>query len=71
MTASEHAAATYETYQILRTQAKMTDSDVSRASGVSRSTFTGWKAGRWSPKYATLKAIAEVLGVDPRLIMEG
>lgn len=71
MTCKNRAAATYERYQALREQAKMTDSDMARAAGVSRSTFTGWKAGKYTPKIDKTMAISEVLGVDVRVILEG
>lgn len=37
--------------------------DVSKATGVSPSTFTDWKAGRYTPKYEKLKKIADYFGV--------
>lgn len=39
-------------------------SDVSKATGVSRSMFTDWKMGRYSPKMDKLMKIAEYFGVD-------
>lgn len=39
-------------------------SDVSKATGVSRSMFTDWKMGRYSPKMDKLMKIAEYFDVD-------
>ena len=71
MAYNDRAAETYERYEALRNQAKMTDSDMARTAGVSRSTFTAWKAGKYTPKIDKTMAISAVLGVDVRLILEG
>lgn len=38
--------------------------DVRKATGVSSSTFTDWKAGRYTPKFDKMKKIADFLGVS-------
>lgn len=48
--------------EILR-QRNIKASDVSRATGISSSTFTDWKKGRYTPKYDKLQKIADYFDV--------
>ena len=54
----------YEKYSIIRDRLGLKDSDVSKGSGVSRSTFSDWKNGKYQPKEDKLEKIANYLGVD-------
>lgn len=58
----------YERYVKLRDEKGLTDTDVARMSGVTRSTFTDWKMGRYHPKPEKLVKIAKVLGVTPEFL---
>lgn len=54
----------YEKYSIIRDRLGLKDSDVSKGSGVSRTTFSDWKNGKYQPKEDKLEKIANFLGVD-------
>lgn len=51
----------YEIYCKLRDEKGMKDSDVAKATGITKSTFSDWKNGRSNPKDAKLKKIAEYI----------
>lgn len=53
----------YETYTHYRDAAGLSDYQVAKITGVSRTTFSEWKNGRYTPKDDKRKKIAEVLGV--------
>lgn len=53
----------YERYCELRDSKRLKDSDVSKLSGVSKSTFSDWKSGRSAPKPDKMQKIADALGV--------
>lgn len=69
--AENSAAATYARYAIIRNMAGLRDAAVARAASVPTATLSDWKSGRYTPKYDKIARISQVLGVDPRLIMEG
>lgn len=54
----------YEEYVAIRDEKGMTDYEVSKISGVPRSTFTDWKTGRSKPKLPKLVKIAKAIGVS-------
>lgn len=54
----------YDKFKMLLNQNNVKVSDVSKATGISTSTFTDWKKGRYAPKADKLKAIAEYFGVS-------
>lgn len=54
----------YGKYVALRDGKGVTDYAVSKATGISQSTFSDWKSGRSAPKMGKLKLIAEYFGVD-------
>lgn len=54
----------YEKFELLLRTKKIKVSDVSKATGISTSTFTDWKKGRYTPKADKLKAIANFFGVS-------
>lgn len=53
----------YAEYRKLRDDRGMTDSDVAKQTGISRSTFSDWKAGRYEPKQDKLQKLADFFGV--------
>lgn len=53
----------YSDYRIYRDFKNVTDYQVAKATGISRSTFSDWKSGRSSPKQEKLKKIAEYLEI--------
>lgn len=53
----------YEIYCKLRDDRGLKDSDVSRATGITKSTFSDWKNGRSKPKDEKLLKIAEFFNV--------
>lgn len=54
----------YEHLQELMNSKGMRIADLARATGISYSTFTDWKAGRCVPKYEKTKKIADYFGVS-------
>ena len=61
----------YERYCKLRDKKQYKDSDVARLTGISKSTFSDWKAGRGVPKTDKIHKIAEVLGVPADYLITG
>lgn len=54
----------YKKYSAIRDKNKMTDYEVSKRSGVSTSTLSNWKAGRYTPKVDKIKKIAECFSIS-------
>ncbi|MDO4632989.1 MAG: helix-turn-helix transcriptional regulator [Eubacteriales bacterium] len=54
----------YEIYQKIRDAKGLKDADVSRATGITKSTFSDWKSGRSNPKNDKLQKIADYLEVS-------
>lgn len=46
-------------------------SDISRETGISYSTFTDWKTGRYTPKADKMQKIADYFGVTVEYLMTG
>ena len=61
----------YEIYCKLRDKRRVRDADVSKATGISKSTFSDWKSGRSNPKNEKLKKIADYFGVTIKYLMTG
>ncbi|MPN19786.1 LexA repressor [bioreactor metagenome] len=61
----------YEIYCKLRDLKKYKDADVSKATGITKSTFTDWKNGRSTPKLDKLQKIADFLGVTVEYLTTG
>ena len=61
----------YDVYSALRDRKGLRDSDVMRGTGISKSTLSDWKAGRYEPKHDKLKKIADFLGVSVYLLETG
>ena len=53
----------YTIYCKLRDERKLKDSDVSKATGITKSTFSDWKSGRSNPKVDKLQILADYFGV--------
>ena len=49
----------YKKYAELRDKRHVTDYEVAKQTGVSTSTLTNWKYGRYNPKIDKIKAIAD------------
>ncbi len=54
----------YKNYVELRDRKGVTDYQVSKDTGITKSTFSDWKAGRSKPKVDKLKLLADYFGVD-------
>ena len=53
----------YEIYCKLRDSKGLKDSDIAKATGITKSTFSDWKNGRSKPKNAKLQKIADFFNV--------
>ena len=54
----------YDIYCKLKDAKKVRDSEVAKATGITKSTFSDWKSGRSNPKQDKLQKIAEYFGVS-------
>ena len=61
----------YDIYCRLRDDKKLKDSDVAKATGITKSTFSDWKTGRSKPKQDKLQKIADFFGVTLDYLMNG
>jgi transcriptional regulator with XRE-family HTH domain len=61
----------FEIFERLMRQRGETFSDVARAIGVSPSTFTDWRAGRYTPKADKMQKIADHFGVNVEYLLTG
>lgn len=61
----------YDRYRYLRDKKNLKDSDVAKGANVTKSTFSDWKAGRYTPKNDKLKKIATFLGVSMEYLTVG
>ena len=60
----------YEKYVKLRDKANITDYKVAVDTGISKSTFSQWKHGKYTPKIDKLKILADYFGVDINYFLE-
>ena len=60
----------YEKYVALRDEKGVTDYRVSVETGITQSTFTGWKNKRSNPKIEKLKKIADFFGKPIEYFLE-
>ncbi|WP_242355630.1 helix-turn-helix domain-containing protein [Hungatella effluvii] len=58
-------------YADLRDQHKLTDYRVAKDTGISTSTLTNWKHGRYTPKANKLKILADYFGVSLETLLYG
>lgn len=61
----------YERYCEIRNKLSYKDSDVAKGASITKSTFSDWKAGRYTPKQEKMQKIADFLGVTVDYIMTG
>lgn len=61
----------YERYCAIRDKLGYKDSAVAANTGVTKSTFSDWKAGRYIPKKEKMDKIAKFLGVSTEYIADG
>ena len=61
----------YEIYCKLRDEMGLKDADVVRATGITKSTFSSWKSGKYTPKDAKLKKIADFFNVSVEYLRTG
>lgn len=52
----------YDRYQRIRNARGYKDSDVAKATGISKATLSDWKNGKSQPKFQKLQSIANFLG---------
>lgn len=60
----------YQKYAELKSKAKVTDYEVAKQTGVSTSTLTNWKYGRYVPKTDKLLALAKYFDVSLEELVE-
>ena len=65
------SADSYKIYSKIRDKMGYKDSSVATGSGVTKSTFSDWKAGRYQPKTDKLQKIASFLGVSVEYLTTG
>lgn len=61
----------YSIYCKLRDEKQLKDSDVSKATGITKSTFSDWKSGRSKPKQDKLQKIADYFDVSLEYLTTG
>lgn len=61
----------YERYRYIRDSHNAKDSDVAKNTGITKSTFSEWKRGRYTPKQDKLQKIADYFGVTVDYLMTG
>lgn len=61
----------YEIYVLLKKQKGVSDYQVSKETGIPRSTFSAWKNGDSVPKNAKLQKIADYFGVSVDYLLTG
>lgn len=61
----------YEIYERIIKEKGYNSAAVSRATGISQTTFSEWKKGKPEPKADKLKKIADFLGVSLEYLMTG
>lgn len=60
----------YKKYLELKEKSGVTDYEVAKRTGVSTSTLTNWKYGRYTPKTDKLKKLADYFGVPLETLLE-
>ena len=59
----------YKKYVQLRDERGVTDYEVAKKAGISPSSLSNWKAGRYKPKVDKLKKIADYFGVTLEVLI--
>lgn len=65
------SADSYKTYCEIRDRLGYKDSSVASGAGITKSTFSDWKAGRYQPKQDKMQKIADFFGVSLTYLMTG
>lgn len=65
------ATDSYQIYCKIRDKLGYKDSAVATGAGITKSTFSDWKAGRYQPKDEKLQKIASFLGVSMEYLKTG
>ena len=60
----------YKKYETLKNKFGVTDAEISRETGISQSTLSDWKMGRYEPKVDKLLKIAKFFNVSLDYFME-
>lgn len=60
----------YQRYAELRNKRGVTDYEVAKNTGISTSTLTNWKYGRYNPKFDKLMSLAKYFGVPVEYFAE-
>ena len=61
----------YENYVNAKKKRKLKDADITRATGITSSTLSEWKKGKYTPKADKLQAIADALDVSVEFLITG
>ena len=61
----------YQRYVMLRDKKGVTDYQVAKETGITKSTFTDWKNGRSTPKFEKITKIAKYFGVSIDYFLNG
>ena len=67
---NERRVILYKKYLELKEKSGVTDYEVAKKTGVSTSTLTNWKYGRYTPKTDKLKKLADYFGVPLETLLE-
>lgn len=67
---NERMVILYKKYLELKEKSGVTDYEVAKKTGVSTSTLTNWKYGRYTPKTDKLKKLADYFGVPLETLLE-
>lgn len=60
----ERDAVRYANYAAIRDKRGLTDAQVAKKTGLTQSTLSDWKAGRYTPAFGNIVKIAECLRVS-------
>ena len=61
----------YERYRTIRDSRNLEDSQIAKETGITKSTFSEWKAGKYTPKPDKLQKIADYFGVPLSYLLTG
>ncbi len=61
----------YDRYKAIRDSRNVKDSQVAKETGITKSTFSEWKSGKYTPKQEKLQKIADYFGVSIEYLMTG
>lgn len=61
----------YDRYKAIRDSRNVKDSQVAKETGITKSTFSEWKSGKYTPKQDKLQKIADYFGVTIDYLMTG